>query len=47
MFIAGSIMLILAAASFHEGGVWNIAGVICLLTWIGIIAYFYKVDQVS
>jgi hypothetical protein len=47
LFIAGSIMLILAAASFQAGGLWIVPGILCLLAWLGIVVYFYKVDQIS
>lgn len=47
MFIAGSIMLILAAASFQAGGWWIVPGILCLFAWLCMAVYFYKVDQVS
>ena len=36
LYIAGSIMMLLAAASFRVGGWWILAGIVCLLAWLGI-----------
>ena len=47
MFIAGTIMAILAAASFQAGGMWIIAGIACLIAWICIAVYFYKTDELK
>jgi hypothetical protein len=47
LFIAGTIMAILSAACFREGGLWIVTGIICLLAWLGIAVYFYKTDQLS
>jgi len=45
IFIGGSIMTILSLASFDKGGVWNIAGVACMMAWIGCSLYFYFSDN--
>ena len=45
VFIAGVVMTILSMASFQEGGMWVISGIVCALAIIGLAIMEFRDDQ--